>query len=800
MTRYFSCGLVALVLALAPVASRAQATSGAISGRVADDSGGLVPGATVTLERPGAAARSAQTDGNGAFRFEGIPAGAYTLRISLSGFAEDVRPVEVTAGQERKVEVTLRPAGLKEDVTVTATRTPQEIAAIPGSVTVIPRRVLIEQTLPKSGLGDTLGKMVPGMAGPQQSDSQAGQTLRGRVLSVLIDGVPQSTTRNVQRDLETIDPSAIERIEVLRGPTAIYGDGATGGVINIITRIPGAGKAQFTTDLDLGSSLTHPDGSVSGRVWQSASGKKDLFDYSLSGSFEHVGGFFDAEGDRVPPDPNNQGGLADSDNLAGFAKLGLDFSGQRFQLMVNHARRRQHTDFTTDPAVNTQAGHQKARTLAGLDIEEPQGADNTIVNLEYRRPHVLSSEVHAQAYYRDYASTFFPRDFRAVAARGNLVYQSFVESTKKGGRLEIATSFEGARRPVIVWGFDATLENTAQPVWVLDPAAYDQSRGLVFRITGRRSWTPPMDQRNLAGFAHLEWKPLDRVVLRGGVRHERIKVDVDDFTVLQGFAIPGGRLDYRATPANAGIVVSASQTLNAFFNFSQGFSIADIGLVLRAAPNGFTVNRLRPEAQVVNNYEVGMRLSRRAVSATISGFYNTSKFGVTFAPDFTMVRSPERIYGVETTLDASPDDKLRLGLTGTWLEGKFDPNRTGNYTAYLPDDRIPAPKVSFYVDHQTTPRWRNRVQAFYSAERDRFGAQGQPDLIGRIGFGLARIEPYFLVDVFSYLNVGRGTVRFAVQNALNRMYFPPVSQWSGQDSTYAAAQGAVFSVGYTIRY
>ncbi|MFX7540979.1 TonB-dependent receptor plug domain-containing protein, partial [Acinetobacter baumannii] len=73
-----------------------------------------------------------------------------------------------------------------------------------------------------------------------------GQTLRGRNLAVLIDGIPQSTTINVRRDLFNIDASAIERIEVLRGPTAIYGDGATGGVINI-TRAPGEGPVRFTT-------------------------------------------------------------------------------------------------------------------------------------------------------------------------------------------------------------------------------------------------------------------------------------------------------------------------------------------------------------------------------------------------------------------------------------------------------------------------------------------------------------------------------------------------------------------------
>jgi iron complex outermembrane receptor protein len=793
--------LVALVVLCLPVVAFAQASTAAVSGRVSDQTGGALPGASVTLVSKGAggAPRSTTTDSNGNFRLDGLAKGAYEVSASLSGFNPRSQPVTLSEGEDHKLEITLSTGGLREEVVVTATRTPQEIAAIPGSVTVLGQRAILEQTLPTAGLGDTLGKLVPGLAAPNASNSQFGQTLRGRTLSVLIDGVPQSTTRNVQRDLETIDPSAIERVEVLRGPTAIYGDGATGGVINIITRVPGTGPAQFTTDFDISTSLTHPEDSFSGRIWQSAAGRKGTFYFTLNGSYEQVGSFFDAEGDRIPPDPNNQGGLSDSGNLGLFGKFGVGSQKQRLQLTAIYANRDQDTDYTTDPTVNSQPGHQKARALPGLQMDEPQGADNLIVSLDYRHEPVLSTEAHVQVYYRDYSTSFFPRDFRTNAARGNIIYQSFIESTKAGGRLELTTSFSGSRRPVILWGLDLADEDTEQPVWVMDPAAYDASRGVVFRITGRRSWTPPMNQKNIAGFAHIEWKPLERLTLRAGLRHESIKVDVADFTVLQGFAIPGGKLDYKATPFNAGFVVGATKEFNFFFNFSQGFSIADIGLVLRAAPRTFDFERLKPEAQNVDNYEVGLRFNKKSVAATLSGFYNTSDFGVTFAPDLTMVRSPEKIYGIEATFDVTSGENLHLGMTGTWLEGKFDANRDGVY-AYLANDRIAPPKLTGYIDHQTTRRWRNRVQGLYNGTRDRFGAAGQPDAIGRIGFGLAEVESYFLVDLFSYLNVGKGTLRFAVQNLLNKMYFPPVSQWSGTDATYTAAQGAVFSVGYTIRY
>lgn len=124
------------------------------------------------------------------------------------------------------------------DILVTATRTPEQLEDVPRSVTVIPRQAIEQQTQLTRNLQDILGNLVPGLAPPTQSSSNFGQSLRGRNTLVLIDGVPQSTSRNAFRDLRTIDPAAIERIEVVRGPSAIYGDGATGGVINIITRQP----------------------------------------------------------------------------------------------------------------------------------------------------------------------------------------------------------------------------------------------------------------------------------------------------------------------------------------------------------------------------------------------------------------------------------------------------------------------------------------------------------------------------------------------------------------------------------
>ncbi len=62
----------------------------------------------------------------------------------------------------------------------------------------------------------------------------------------------------------------------------------------------------------------------------------------------------------------------------------------------------------------------------------------------------------------------------------------------------------------------------------------------------------------------------ERWILRGGARHECIGVNVDDFTTLDGNAIPGGELDYDATLFNLGAVYNLTNTVNVYADFSQG--------------------------------------------------------------------------------------------------------------------------------------------------------------------------------------------------------------------------------------
>jgi len=766
-------------------------------GRVLDATGGVVVNATVSVRpKSGANAqeRTTVTNSDGRYRFQDLSPGEYRLQATAPGFAVVTREVVLRAG-ETSVDLTLWPEGLSEEVTVSVTRRVESIAGISAAVTVVEREQLAEQMLLTKNLNDALGNLVPGLAPGSQSLSVFGQNLRGRRALVLIDGIPQSTTRNVSRDLSTIDPSAIERVEVLRGATALYGNGATGGVISIVTIPPGDGPIRLNTEIGTSGALNHLDGSLGGSLRQSIAQKVGKFDYSLSGAFDRVGGSFDAEGDRIPPDPQNQGGPADTRSWNLFAKLGADVTrNQRLQLNINYFNSRQHTDYASDPAVNAlPLGAQKARVREGLVLDRPEGTDNTLVNLNYLHKDIGGVRVQSQAYYRDYLTVFIPVDARAFALQGRTINQSYLDSYSWGGRLNVETPLLWSKGPKLVTGLDYSYEKTSQPVTVFDAAVYDRSRGLEFRPIGERLWVPPIGLDSLGLFADADWPLTAKWELRAGARFERVTADVDDFTTLAGVSVRGGHLDYQDVQYNAGVVFHAAKKLQVFSSFAQGFSIPDIGLVLRGAPAGASVATLPFEAQKVSNYEFGARDQWKAVEPSFAVYYATSELGISSGGfNQPVVRAPEQTYGFEASLDVRAKDRLSAGAALTWLEGKSDPNLDGIYT-YLNGWRISPLKVTGYVEHKTLPRWRNRLQVFHSGSRTRFP--------GSRAFGEFPVESYTTVDWIGRIDFGPGTLRFGVENLLNKQYFARDSQLfrTGQNSSYAAARGAVLNIAYSVR-
>jgi len=112
--------IVLLVLVARPAPLAAQVLYGSLVGNVTDDTGGAVPGATVTITRvETGASHEAVTDAAGAYRFSTLQPGTYTMTVKLTGFRTFTRErIPVTLNSVTRVDAGLQVGQLSETVTV----------------------------------------------------------------------------------------------------------------------------------------------------------------------------------------------------------------------------------------------------------------------------------------------------------------------------------------------------------------------------------------------------------------------------------------------------------------------------------------------------------------------------------------------------------------------------------------------------------------------------------------------------------------------------------------------------------
>ena len=690
------------------------------------------------------------------------------------------------------------------EVFVSATRAPSTLGSLNQSVTIITPEQIQQQiaVAPGRALSQILPKLVPGMSQNDGAwDTGTSQKIRGRQIAVMIDGVPQLSSPTTQLDLAHIDPAAIERIEIVRGATAIYGNGATGGLINIITKQAGEGKPSFYTDVQGSGSLTRVPRGLSGTIVQGFQGKHEWFDYNVVGTFNEQGGLYDANGARTMPGTNTIGGFADTRTYNILGKFGATFGEHRLQLTFNRKESQQRTNYLVDPGVDA-LPRTYARYVSGLSLDEQPKLTNSQVSLDYTHPHLfLDSRVHLQGYYRSQQTRFPTLDTRIFG--GTDVVQGLVLTDVLGTRADITTPIPVYGKPQVTWGMDFSSQHGVQNQNLYDLSTFDATGGRVFTKTGQNQLLPSRVFQSAAAFAQGEWTPLSALVLRGGVRYERLGISSSDFTDSLGASSPASSVSFDATVFNAGFVYHVIEPVDLFFNFSQGFNVpvGSIDSALTVTP-GTAIQLRNLQPQKVNNYELGVRGKWSRVQTALSGYISKSSLGLNF-DQFrnTLQRAPQTIYGVEATLDVEPVEGLKVGGTYTFVEGD---QRVGNPEVRVPLNgfSIQPTKVTAYIEHVTVPswQWRNRLQMLYSGSR---GRSATAFATGADPTGTSDpfpMQEYFLVDFISTVKAGPGTLRFGVENLLNKQYALPFNQISFTNSFYFPARGATATLGYSIVY
>jgi outer membrane receptor for ferrienterochelin and colicins len=201
---------------------------------------GPVAGALVVTDTA-----SARTDETGVATLT-VSGMAVRILVRVEGFPDAEETVAVVPGMTRTVTVLLgAPPRHEEVVTVAATRTDRRIDDQPLRVEVLQREEIEEKMLMTPGdivmmLNEMGGMRVQATSPSLGAASVRVQGMRGRYTRFLSDGLPLFGEQPGGLGLLQIPPMDLGQVEVIKGvSSALYGAGAMGGVVNLVSRRPG---------------------------------------------------------------------------------------------------------------------------------------------------------------------------------------------------------------------------------------------------------------------------------------------------------------------------------------------------------------------------------------------------------------------------------------------------------------------------------------------------------------------------------------------------------------------------------
>jgi len=233
-----------LLMVPAMLVAQSQATTGTIEGNTFDQTGAVLPGATVTIRNPATGVvRTVASDEKGYFRAPLLPPGSYQVTAELSGFARLQRTgLTLSIGQAVNISLKLQVAGGSETVTVSGEGPVVETTRTQISSTVNERAIA---GLPVNGRNFIdFVLLTPGVTRDVRTGdiSFAGQ--RGTLNSLVIDGADNNNTFFGQtlgrtgsgRAPYQFSQDAVKEFQVnSNGYSAEFGR-AGGAVINVVTK------------------------------------------------------------------------------------------------------------------------------------------------------------------------------------------------------------------------------------------------------------------------------------------------------------------------------------------------------------------------------------------------------------------------------------------------------------------------------------------------------------------------------------------------------------------------------------
>jgi len=677
-----TCLILAATQLIAATAAQAQSSGTGIAGIVVSkQSGQAVPDATVSVVGGSA---TATTNGAGRFRLD-APAGEVVLVVKAPGFL-DLRTaaVAVRSGETSQVTVDLDVTpNYMERVQVTATKTPLSVGDVAAQTDVVDKATIDsrgDQSLvqaiahvPGAVVSTQLGVFESVMLrGLPRGDPEFTNTL------LLVDGVPQTTSRNGSRVVGlTINDAS--NIEIVRGPnSALYGRTAIGGSVNVRTADPTA-TPELNVDLAGGQFGTGKGvAKVSGPIAQWGG-------YYFSLGKERTGGYYNTK----------TGGDYVDGNVAGFGKLTFSPDSKSFGSVSFNRVDSDNSTPTNEPIVDGKLLHEidpRFDRLTNFNVPGPNyHQDENRFTVNYQRQFSPWARLVEVFGYRNVDQKFIhdgdfigsPFDLATQTIedypfdqelKENIAYQELrVELTPRVGRVKnsliLGGSYERTSGTLTTDFLFTDEENEGIPINYLNPVYPPMS-------TWQHDVQPTRTYHlgNTGLFAQYMIEPAPRWVFMGGGRYDRLALD----NQAQGNALVEQTFSAFSPKASAtfkalGTEANSPTTVNLYTAYSHAF-------LPPRAPSSLTPANvalvLHPED--IDNFEGGVKASILNGKASFEGtYFHMMEDGVVLSrrsgPFFFPTNAGKvRYQGVETGVTVTPSRKASVYVNASFYRNRFD--------------------------------------------------------------------------------------------------------------------------------
>lgn len=558
-----------------------------------------------------------------------------------------------------------------DEVKVTAGRVEQELMDVNMSVSVITQEEI------RHSKARNIGELLENVAGVRiMNDGSQGMKrvqIRGEDAFrtvVMIDGQRISEHKSMSGAPMLIDPSMVERIEVIKGPASVlYGSDAIGGAINIITKK--GGKEKFGAEVSTGFNSSAQGKSAAASIY----GTLDKLEYRLSAALE------DNEELKTPVGEvpytsfsSKTASLYLAYNLTEDTKIGLTADTYELDFMSG-VQDESYEDFFVDVP-------KWKRTKGAVFVESKNLTDNLV-------------RLRADAFYQKTNKDMHNRVYMPQSMR----MDNYAENELGQTGVSVQSDWQIGSRHYLIAGYEFLYDDLMKA-----DSHYDLVPPMPVPMTIRTANENDGYQQMHAVYLAMETALPYDVSLNYGVRYTWVKSEVSSASGSSTQMGPGSpampEMQDEGTKSssdsrpvfNFGVNWRASDALSLRASWAQGFRVPN--LMERYIPTSMGGGQVRAnpdlDPETSDNFEVGLRWLTNKAKLDLAAFYSKADdYIAEFEVENDIYQnknvSGATTYGLELSASYRFDNGIEPYVIATFMRRKFEQDGMSTYNSGTPE-------------------------------------------------------------------------------------------------------------------